>query len=94
MTVLATHSFAKPLSDSEEKMPAGTRSEADANSDALEPLLTIDEVSRIIGRTHWTLRRDIKAGKLKCVRIGQRIMIEPSEIRTLIQEAREKHGSR
>jgi hypothetical protein len=53
---------------------------------ALEPLLKIEEAARIIGKTHWGLRLDIKAGKLKCVRIGQRIMIEPSEIRRLIEE--------
>ena len=92
--VLATDSFAKPSSNSGETMSADSRSEARLNNDTLEPLLTIDEAARIIGRTHWTLRRDIKAGKLKCVRIGRRIMIEPSEIRRLIQEGREKHGSR
>jgi excisionase family DNA binding protein len=54
----------------------------------LEPLLKIEEAARIVGRTHWTLRHDIKAGKLRCVRIGRRILIEPSEIRRLIQEGR------
>ena len=57
---------------------------------AMEPLLNIDEAARIIGRTHWTLRRDIKSGRLKCVRIGRRIMIEPSEIRKLIETGRER----
>jgi phage regulator Rha-like protein len=65
-----------------------------ASRAALEPLLDIDEVAKIIGRTHWTLRRDIKHGKLTCVRIGRRIVIEPSEIRRLIEEGREKHGGR
>jgi Helix-turn-helix domain len=54
----------------------------------LEPLLNIDDAARIIGRTHWTLRRDIKAGNLRCLRIGRRIMIEASEIRRFIDEAR------
>ena len=58
----------------------------DSNNVALEPLLKIEEAARIVGRTHWTLRHDIKLGKLKCVRIGRRIMIEPSEIRRLIRE--------
>ena len=54
----------------------------------LEPLLNIiDDAARIIGRTHWTLRRDIKAGNLRCLRIGRRIMIEASEIRRFIDEA-------
>jgi hypothetical protein len=54
----------------------------------MEPLLKIEEAAGIIGRTHWTLRHDIKAGKLRCVRVGRRIMIEPSEIRRLIAEGR------
>jgi hypothetical protein len=58
-------------------------------ADVLEPLLKIEDAARILGRTHWTLRHDVKAGKLKCVRIGQRIMIEPSEIRRLIEEGRQ-----
>ena len=62
-------------------------------STTLEPLLRIEDAARILGRTHWTLRHDIKAGKLRCVRLGRRIMIEPSEIRRLIEEGRVKHGS-
>jgi Helix-turn-helix domain len=55
---------------------------------AMEPLLKIEDAARLVGRTHWTLRHDVKAGKLRCVRIGRRIMIEPSEIRRLIEEGR------
>jgi hypothetical protein len=55
---------------------------------ALEPLLKIEDAARLVGRTHWTLRHDVKAGKLRCIRIGRRIMIEPSEIRRLIEENR------
>jgi hypothetical protein len=56
---------------------------------ALEPLLKIEDAARILGRTHWTLRRDAKSGRLKYVRIGQRIMFEASEIRRLIEEGRQ-----
>ena len=64
-----------------------------ASDTLVEALLNIDEAARIIGRAHWTLRRDIRCGKLGCVRIGRRIMIELSEIRRLIDEGREKHGA-
>lgn len=57
-------------------------------STTLEPLLKIEDAAKIVGRTHWTLRADVKAGKVRCVRIGRRIMIEPSEIRRLIEEGR------
>lgn len=60
-----------------------------ASDVALEPLLTIEDAARILGRTHWTLRHDVKAGRLRCIRIGRRIMIEPSEIRRLIEEGRQ-----
>jgi excisionase family DNA binding protein len=55
----------------------------------LEPLLTIEDVARLLGRTHWTLRHDVKAGRLRCVRIGRRIMVEPSEIQRFIEEGRQ-----
>ena len=57
-------------------------------SESMEPLLNLDEAAEMIGRTHWTLRRDVKAGTLKSVRIGRRIMIEASEIRRLIEAGR------
>jgi hypothetical protein len=57
---------------------------------SMEPLLKIEDAARLVGRTHWTLRHDVKAGKLRCVRIGRRIMIEPSEIRRLIEAGREE----
>jgi hypothetical protein len=59
-----------------------------SNNVTLEPLLKIEEAARIVGRTHWTLRHDVRAGKLRCVRLGRRIMIEPAEIRRLIEEGR------
>ncbi|PYV77061.1 MAG: hypothetical protein DMG96_12425 [Acidobacteria bacterium] len=54
----------------------------------IEPLLTLDEAARLLGRSHWTLRLDNKAGRIKCVRIGRALMVEPQEIRRLIAEGR------
>lgn len=54
----------------------------------LEPLLTLEEAARILGRSHWTLRLDNKAGRIKCVRIGRALMVEPQEIRRLIAKGR------
>ena len=55
----------------------------------IEPLLTLEEVAHILGRSHWTLRLDHKAGRIKCVRIGRTLMVEPSEVRRIIEEGLE-----
>jgi hypothetical protein len=87
--VLAINSIDKPLPDSKDRTSTAPSNEVGAKDAAPERLLNIDEAARIIGRAHWTLRRDIRGGKLRCVRIGRRIMIEPSEIRRLIEAGRE-----
>lgn len=86
--MLGNNSVSKSITDSQEKKPGDTHAEIGTCHVAVEALLNIDHVARIIGRAHWTLRRDIKLGKLRCVRIGRRIMIEPSEIRRLIEEGK------
>jgi excisionase family DNA binding protein len=53
---------------------------------SLEPLLSIEEASAILGRSHWTLRKDVSAGLIHCVRIGRKIMIDASEVRRIIDE--------
>lgn len=52
----------------------------------MEPLLTIEQVAQLLGRSHWMLRRDAKAGRIRFVRIGRAIMVEPSEVRRIINE--------
>jgi hypothetical protein len=55
----------------------------------LEPLLNLEETGTLLGRSHWTLRRDIAAGRIRCVRIGRRIMVERDECRRIIAEGRQ-----
>lgn len=52
----------------------------------MDPLLTIEQVAKILGRSHWMLRRDAKAGRIRFVRIGRALMIEPSEVRRIMSE--------
>lgn len=52
----------------------------------LEPLLTFDEAARILRRSHWTLRRDAQAGRIRVVRIGNTLKIEQSEVRRIMNE--------
>ena len=54
----------------------------------LERLFRLDEASVLLRRSTCTLRRDIKAGRLKCIRLGRRILIDAAELRRIMQEAR------
>jgi hypothetical protein len=55
----------------------------------LEPLVTLDEAARILRRSHWTLREDFKAGRMLCVRIGRKLMVESNELRRIIEAGRQ-----
>lgn len=58
-------------------------------SNKLEPLLKIEEAARLLGRSHWSLRHDFKAGRIKCIRLGRNLMIETAEVRRLLKEGLE-----
>src|SRR3989442_8977624 len=72
----------------EESMPVNAVAVHAGDNLTLEPLLKVEEVANILGRTHWTIRQDIRAGRLRAIRIGRRIMIEPAEVRRVIEEGR------
>ena len=55
----------------------------------LEPLLTIEQVAPLLSYTHWSVRQLVKTGKLRCIRFGQKILIEPSEVRRFLNAARQ-----
>jgi hypothetical protein len=56
----------------------------------IEPLLLkIEQVAAQLNRSHWSLREDVAAGRLRCVRIGRRIYFEPAEIQRFIEENRQ-----
>jgi predicted site-specific integrase-resolvase len=57
-----------------------------------EPLLNLEQAAQLLGYTHWSLRLWAKDGRLRCIRLGRRIMIEPAEVRRLIDVGRETHG--
>ena len=48
----------------------------------------VKEAAAALGLSHWTLRQYIREGKLKAVRIGRRILIEPSELQRLVEQGR------
>jgi len=44
------------------------------------------EASEALGISHWTLRRYIREGKIRAVRIGRRVLVEPAELMKLVNQ--------
>lgn len=57
---------------------------------SIEPLIPIEEASRLLGRSHWSLRQDVRKGRIQCVRLGRRLLFEGAELRRVIREGRAK----
>ena len=61
-----------------------------------EIAIGIREAARAVGLSVWTLRSWIRQGKLRCVRLGRRVLIEPAELQRLIEQGRiggDRNGS-
>jgi excisionase family DNA binding protein len=52
------------------------------------------EAAASVGLSPWTLRAWIRQGKLAAVRLGRRVMIEPGELRKLVEQGRSGGGYR
>jgi len=50
--------------------------------------LGLKEAAEAIGLSHWQLRKYIREGKLRAVRLGRRVLVEPGELQRLIDEGR------
>lgn len=59
-----------------------------AERPAIEPLLNLEEVSRVLGVSHWTLRHYVKDGRMRALRIGRRLFVEPCEVRNMVERSR------
>jgi excisionase family DNA binding protein len=53
-------------------------------------LLSVKEAGTALGISPWTVRRYITDGKLRTVRLGRRVLLEPAECRRLVEEGRER----
>lgn len=51
-------------------------------------LVPVEEAARILGRSHWSLRYDVRIGRLRPVRFGGRLFFERSELVRMIERAR------
>jgi excisionase family DNA binding protein len=53
-------------------------------------LWNVKEAGSALGLSPWTIRRYISDGKLRTVRLGRRVLVEPAECRRLVDEGRGK----
>ena len=54
----------------------------------MEALQNIEEAANTLRLSPWTIRAYIRQGRIKPIRIGRRVLIEPSEIQRIIAEGR------
>ena len=50
--------------------------------------LGLRQAAEAVGLSHWTLRAYIKQGRLRALKIGRRVLIEPAELKHLIEQGR------
>jgi excisionase family DNA binding protein len=51
-------------------------------------LVSVPDAAEAVGLSPWTIRQYVRLGKIHVVRIGRRVLIEPSELQRLIDEGR------
>ncbi len=56
----------------------------------MRALKSIKESAGLLGVSHWTVRKDIREGKLNVVRLGRRVLIEEAELERFVAEAKAK----
>jgi excisionase family DNA binding protein len=54
----------------------------------MDALLDINGVARLLSLSPWTIRRLIFDGRLAAVRLGRRVLVEPSEVERFVSQAR------
>jgi excisionase family DNA binding protein len=53
-----------------------------------EIAIGIRDAAKAVGLSHWTLRAYIRQGKVRAVKIGRRVLVEPQALQDLIAAGR------
>jgi excisionase family DNA binding protein len=53
-------------------------------------LIGIRDAAAALGLSHWTVRKHIRHGKIRTVRIGRRVLVEPRELKRVIESGQVK----
>jgi excisionase family DNA binding protein len=56
--------------------------------ESMTALKSVEEAAELLGISKWTVRGYIKAGKLRAVRLGRRVLVEEAELERLVAEAK------
>ena len=59
-----------------------------AGETAIEPLCSVEDVSAVLRISESGVYRLIRKGELNCIKVGNRTLIEPDEIRRFIAAQR------
>jgi excisionase family DNA binding protein len=51
----------------------------------LKMLWSVSEAGSALGISPWTIRRFLRDGKLRSVRVGRRVLLEPDECRRFLE---------
>jgi len=49
----------------------------------------LHEAAASLGLSVWTIRQYVRMGKIAVVRIGRRVLVEPAELRKLVEAGRQ-----
>ena len=56
----------------------------------MEPLVGVNEAAKLLGLSPWTVRKLISNQRLCTVRINRRVLLQPEELRRIIEEGRSR----
>lgn len=59
----------------------------------MEPLVNVNEAAKLLGLSSWTVRKLIASHRLRAVRINRRVLLQPEELRRIIEEGSSNRNS-
>ena len=60
----------------------------------MEPLIDVRAAAGLLSLSPYTIRKYIRLGKLRPVRIGRRVLLEPSELERLVAHSKRDEDRR
>ena len=58
-----------------------------------EPLMSVEQVSTVLGISPWTLRKYLREGRLPSIHVGSRVLLEPAAVQNFIDRNRSSQST-